>query len=278
MLADAAEASAKSWQFARHAPTAFESTFTFEFSKGSCDADDDSFVRVLRLELPTRAEIRAPGIVLCESGYRPVTSPMVASDASGRITCDCPDDRFTRGVALELRTRESGGKRRTAKTDGQGRFRFSKVPPGTYDLYVPTSPGYGFSFTVAITREANASKTLEIALHDLMQRPELKPTVTAAAVPVYPDSARNAGLQGDVHLRVEQPGGEIVVLDGAPDLARAAVENVKTWQTAEAHRYEVAFHFKLSTGPCNAPNAPVVSARFPSDVEVATPRLVPCGH
>jgi protein TonB len=63
---------------------------------------------------------------------------------------------------------------------------------------------------------------------------EMQKHIERSVPPVYPDVARQAGVEGDVVLRVTvSPSGrvsDIKVLDGPPILARAAAEAVQQWQ------------------------------------------------
>jgi protein TonB len=59
-----------------------------------------------------------------------------------------------------------------------------------------------------------------------------------AVAPEYPDAARQAGIEGDVTMRVVVgPDGAvngIKLLSGDPALARAAMESVAQWRYAPA--------------------------------------------
>jgi TonB family protein len=63
---------------------------------------------------------------------------------------------------------------------------------------------------------------------------EMQKHLERSVAPAYPDVARQAGIEGDVALRVLlSPDGRVAsikVLDGPPILARAAVEAVEQWQ------------------------------------------------
>jgi len=63
---------------------------------------------------------------------------------------------------------------------------------------------------------------------------ELQKHLQHSVVPIYPQVARTAGVEGDVVLRVyvssEGRVTELKVLDGAPLLARAAVDAVRRWR------------------------------------------------
>jgi TonB family protein len=63
---------------------------------------------------------------------------------------------------------------------------------------------------------------------------EMQKHIERSVAPVYPEVARQAGVEGDVVLRVYVSSSgrvtDLRVLDGAPILARAAVEAVQQWQ------------------------------------------------
>ncbi len=63
---------------------------------------------------------------------------------------------------------------------------------------------------------------------------EMQRHLEYSVAPVYPNVARQAGVEGDVALRVYVSGDgqvtDLKVLDGPPILARAAVEAVRQWQ------------------------------------------------
>ena len=67
---------------------------------------------------------------------------------------------------------------------------------------------------------------------------EQQKRLSHSVVPVYPDVARDAGIEGDVTLRliIGEDGAvnEIKVLSGEPVLARAATEAVAQWRYAPA--------------------------------------------
>jgi TonB family protein len=63
---------------------------------------------------------------------------------------------------------------------------------------------------------------------------EMQKHLEHSVAPVYPDVARQAGVEGNVVLRVYVSGNGrvtgIKVLDGPPILARAAVQAVQQWR------------------------------------------------
>ena len=63
---------------------------------------------------------------------------------------------------------------------------------------------------------------------------EMQKHLNHSVTPVYPEVAREAGIEGDVVLRIvvssEGRVAGMTVLDGPPILARAATEAVQQWQ------------------------------------------------
>ena len=67
ILANAAEESIKTWQFAQHKPTTFETTFTYTLLPATCDAAGHCNAREndeVLLHLPTDVQIRTRAVVL----------------------------------------------------------------------------------------------------------------------------------------------------------------------------------------------------------------------
>ena len=63
---------------------------------------------------------------------------------------------------------------------------------------------------------------------------EMQKHIERSVAPIYPEVARQAGVEGDVVLRVYVSSSgrvtDLKVLDGPPILVRAAVEAVQQWQ------------------------------------------------
>jgi len=102
------------------------------------------------------------------------------------------------------------------------------------------------------------------------------PIVTAAAVPLYPRVAHLTNTQGIVRVSVATDGHAITTTsvenkDADPTLARAAQENLRTWQfaTHQPTSFIVTFQYRTLdslTGQYN----PTVILRFPTNVQVDT--------
>lgn len=150
-------------------------------------------------------------------------------------------------------------------TDREGKFIFTGLPAGRYELQV-FKPGFqtyrqpevsldaGRDFTAVFTLEVGAITEHVMVVPENAEKPVVtektngKPsrlgvggTVEAAKLisrvqPVYPESAKSAGVQGTVVLHA------VISMDGRPlslrvmnsqidpDLARSAVEAVSQWR------------------------------------------------
>jgi TonB family protein len=153
-------------------------------------------------------------------------------------------------------------------SDAQGKFEFKSLPAGTYELHA-TKPGFQEYITAPVALEAGRDLSQNVVLNNIsgitetvdVQAEDGKATrvppspenngntprlriggnVEAAKLitkvqPIYPESAKAAGVQGAVILHA------VVGLDGRPlslrvmnsqvdpDLARAAVEAVSKWR------------------------------------------------
>jgi hypothetical protein len=107
------------------------------------------------------------------------------------------------------------------------------------------------------------------------------PTVTNAAVPLYPRTAVLAHIEGVVWLHVSTDGARVsgVKVDGGPPmLAKAAADNVRTWQFSEPKptSFKVKFSYSiLSESGCYVDNS-VVMLRLPTEVEISTKGVHTC--
>jgi hypothetical protein len=118
-------------------------------------------------------------------------------------------------------------------------------------------------------------------LCDAAQSKEPLPTVTNAAVPLYPRTPHIAHIEGTVRLRVSTDGkriSDVKVESGPPMLANAATDNVGTWEFSQ-HKpttFEVKFNYRiLPESVCYLDNS-VVMLRLPTQVEVSTKGVHPC--
>jgi TonB family protein len=104
------------------------------------------------------------------------------------------------------------------------------------------------------------------------------PAVKAGAIPVYPDLPRMARIQGEVVLRVSTDGEkpvEIVVEHGQPMLAKAAKENVQTWQFVKhpptVFRTTFIFELPEQTGCEPSKDNGQTVLMLPTRVEISMP-------
>ena len=110
--------------------------------------------------------------------------------------------------------------------------------------------------TLAQAAAVGTLSLLSLALLARHAQPPL-PKVVSASVPFYPRLAPTARIEGMVKLRVSTDGervSAIQVESGAPMLAQAAKENVKTWQF-EPHSpttFGVTFRYRLLVPKCDS--------------------------
>jgi hypothetical protein len=99
-----------------------------------------------------------------------------------------------------------------------------------------------------------------------------RPTVTAAAVPLYPPLARAASVQGVVVLEVITAGDKadsIKTLSGPKLLAVAAASNLQSWRFVgnPPQKFQVVFRYTISN---KCKGGPTVNLNLPSEVSVCS--------
>ena len=95
--------------------------------------------------------------------------------------------------------------------------------------------------------------------------------VTAAALPFYPPGAAAAGVEGRVRVRVDLGSGQIMALDGRPELGRDAERIIRTWrfETFDRPSVDVGVEYRLRSPECGADGRPFVAVRFPLSATVS---------
>ncbi len=100
------------------------------------------------------------------------------------------------------------------------------------------------------------------------------PTVASIAVPIYPQLARTARIEGVVHIKVTTDGHRVIATSfekgsAHPLLAQAAQDNVRTWQFAvhDPTTFTVTYRYKLSVD-LKAEQNPTVTLRLPTEIEI----------
>jgi hypothetical protein len=96
------------------------------------------------------------------------------------------------------------------------------------------------------------------------------PTVTGAAVPLYPPLARAASVQGTVTLVVVTNGDRVQstkVVNGPSLLSAAAESNIRTWTLVgkPPQTFEVTYRYVLSD---RCEGNPAVKIDFPTSVAI----------
>ena len=110
--------------------------------------------------------------------------------------------------------------------------------------------------------------------HGAQQHKDVLPTVTVATVPTYPSLPREARLQGTVQLWVTTDGSRVSrvkVESGAPLLAQAAQENLKTWQL-KPHAptsFRVTFHYVITNESDCGPSNGIITLHLPTELEIS---------
>lgn len=119
------------------------------------------------------------------------------------------------------------------------------------------------------------------------RKDSLLPKVTNAAVPFYPELARQTRIQGTVSFRLFTDGKQVSAIEGEsgpPLLVKAAAENVRTWEF-KPHKptnFAVTFHYELLPVECDsechcAPKEKEsVLLQLPTAVEVSAAVLMIC--
>lgn len=113
------------------------------------------------------------------------------------------------------------------------------------------------------------------------------PKVVDASVPFYPELARKTHIEGAVTLRVSTDGtrvSDVQAENGSSILARAALENVKTWrfQAGTHSSFEVVFRYRLlavTCDPrcnCDSEEKESVLLRLPISVEITAKQVMLC--
>ena len=107
------------------------------------------------------------------------------------------------------------------------------------------------------------------------------PVVAAASVPLYPRTALLVHIQGTVKIRVTTNGtkvSSVEVENGPPMLARAAQENIRTWQFQRHNptTFLVTFDYRIEEpAGCSVNNSTAV-LRMPSDVQISAKGVHTC--
>jgi outer membrane biosynthesis protein TonB len=126
-----------------------------------------------------------------------------------------------------------------------------------------------------LSRAVAAAAVLSFASGAMVwQRPKVAlPMVLSAQVPLYPQTARTANVQGIVHIRVETDGQRVTSAqaeDGNQLLSAPAEKNVKTWQFSlhKPTTFTVTYKYRLVDDIEASQNNPRVLLKLPTEVEV----------
>lgn len=107
------------------------------------------------------------------------------------------------------------------------------------------------------------------------------PVVASASVPFYPRTPLLAHIQGIVKIRVTTDGKKISSLEvesGPPMLAKAAEENIRSWQFEEHKpmKFLVTFEYAIEEPVGCTTNNETVVLHMPLDVHVSAKGVHAC--
>lgn len=100
------------------------------------------------------------------------------------------------------------------------------------------------------------------------------PALKAAQMPLYPNGAPQANIEGIVRVKITTDGHRVTSASAEkgshPLLTKAAEENVRTWEFSihEPTTFTVTYRYNLVTDLKPIDNNPRVILRLPTEVEV----------
>jgi hypothetical protein len=221
-----------------------------------CLADQNSTVTIrLPDEVLTQAS-RPPRI------HREAFARLRLKRLAGVVRCDC--DKSTAGAVVELASYSNSDLRRTVRADRAGRFVFENLPYGSYQLSI-AAPGFLGRHYVIDYSEYGGQNEADFAV---ALDPCLKIVVEGGQVPYYPSQATAQRLEGEVLLRYDGSSTQATQVSGPAPLARAAMENLRTWRFSafEAKSLDVKYKYLLRSPECK--QFPITHLRLPTEVEV----------
>ena len=266
------------WQFAPDVTTVLETTVRRSLAGDTgCGLDQN---QTILARLPESIEVVSRKFVMaCDPTIARIERREPLSRVSGRLICDCPSRDPLRSVRLNVYSdpRAEGSAIRTLLTDTDGTFRITGLRPGAYRLEI-RQPGFEFTdyrFVVALGGDASPFDA------QIAPRPEPArvPQVVSGSIPVYPSAALATGIQGVVNVRLSLDGNTVLDIDADsahPELAAAAVANVRTWKFRETTVpvLSIGFTYVIDQGDCKQPVNPLITMKLPDSVTIRAVR--PC--
>ena len=151
-----------------------------------------------------------------------------------------------------------------------------------------TRPGLVNGVSILCVATLGLSVLVARASGEAPTNPKLLPHVVKAEAPLYPPILQKAHIEGLVRLRVTTDGkrpSTITTIEGQAMLARAATENVQTWELdgRSATTFDTRFEYRLLESHCDpgctwcgSTERPTVLLRLPSDVRVEAEAVTTC--
>jgi hypothetical protein len=270
----------RTWRFARHRATSFETRIEHLVRDDVAGCYDSDRNARWELRLPTHLRKLSVANWICEPGIL-VPAQLAARNLRGVVRCECPAGYVTDPLAgAEFQVRRPGDERFSLRfsTDETGRFDAGpQLAPGRYLVGLSKFGFQSAAYEVEISRGA-AGRDIEISLARHPEYRDPQPaTVESAPMLFYPEEARVRGIEGGVRVRMDSSGRANAV-EGPPELVSAVRDHAASWNLVgpPAKPFEIGYSFLLLPGDCSSDQNGVVTMAFPRHVEVQAKRRVSC--
>ncbi len=283
-LVDSAIANVRTWRFAPHEPTEFDTEFRSVLRTIAQPCLDPDLNAYIKADLPASVEVTAPMGTICDLAEIEDSEIHTVSTVAGTVRCDCPDRHVVPGAHVTLRG--SDWSERSVRSGPDGSFRFHSVIAGRYKVQVIDKGYLVHTYNIRVIPDAPTPKRLDLLVDPATWVTEalktIKPVrnVVVKSLPFYPAGARAQGIEGVVTVRID-PQGRVVSPSGPPELATSAKAYVESWlyepwDSKPAPPLEVTFTYTLLPADCLG-GGPVITLRLPFNVDIAAKRIAGCG-
>ena len=262
ILAQSATENVKTWKFVDHEPGTFDVSFKFHF----LDNNPDTFLQPQgRIEVFAFPEGGIYSYTLPEKWNAHLRNAQAAIDTPLTMWTYHSSDSEIDGYATGRQGQEREFRNSHITGDMLGfdatlddkygeRLKFSMVGKMTGGKIKGVFLNY-WGVGGMWTAERDSKATLQTSSGPpaaTEQNPITQADVTHHEYVEYPRFAIDAGIQGQVHLRVSTDGyyiSDVDVESGNPFLVRAAIRNLKTWRFVDRNprTFDVTYDFQITT-------------------------------